>query len=153
MTQHGVNLRPTIRCSNWLSWTAVLALASLVAIGCGTKRPVVEGSVTLDGLPIVAGAIRLVPSDGKGPTAGGGIMAGRYRVETSAGPKKVWINYAQKDGTKVLDPEAMGSGQMIDRYVESVPDRYNEKTSLEVTIQPGLNKHDFTLEGSTVGKR
>jgi hypothetical protein len=65
----------------------------------------------------------------------------------------VWINYAQKDGTKVLDPEAMGSGRMIDRYVESVPDRYNEKTSLEVTIQPGLNKHDFTLEGSTVGKR
>jgi hypothetical protein len=153
MTQHGVDLRPTIPGSSGFAWMAALAFATLVATGCGTKRPVVEGSVTLDGLPIVAGAIRLVPSDGKGPTAGGGIMAGRYRVETSAGPKKVWINFAQKDGTKVLDPEAMGSGQMIDRYVESVPDRYNTKTELEITIKPGLNTHDFKLEGGTVGER
>jgi hypothetical protein len=153
MTQHGVDLRPTIRRSSGFAWMAALAFATLVATGCGTKRPVVEGLVTLDGVPIAAGAIRLVPADGKGPTVGGGIMAGRYRLETSAGPKKVWITFAQKDGTKVLDPEAMGSGQMIDRYVESVPDRYNTKTELEIMIKPGLNKHDFTLEGSTVGKR
>jgi hypothetical protein len=153
MTRHGVDLRPTIRRSHSSYWMVALAFATLVTIGCGSKRPVVEGSVTLDGVPITAGAIRLVPADGKGPTAGGGIMAGRYRVETSAGPKKVWITFAQKDGTKVLDPEEMGSGRMIDRYVESVPDRYNEKTKLEVTIKPGLNTHDFTLEGSLVGQR
>jgi hypothetical protein len=153
MTRHGVDLRPTIRRSNSSYWMVALAFATLVTIGCGSKRPVVEGSVTLDGVPITAGAIRLVPADGKGPTAGGGIMAGRYRVETTAGPKKVWINFAQKDGTKVLDPEAMGSGRMIDRYVESVPGRYNAETELEITIRPGLNKHDFTLEGGTVGKR
>jgi hypothetical protein len=50
----------------------------------------------------------------------------------------------------VLDPEAMGSGRMIDRYVESVPGRYNAETELEITIKPGLNKHDFALEGETV---
>jgi hypothetical protein len=153
MTQHGVDLRPTIRRSNSSYWMAALAFATLVTIGCGSKRPVVEGLVTLDGVPITAGAIRLIPADGKGPTAGGGITAGRYRVETSAGPKRVWVNFAQKDGTKVLDPEAMGSGRMIDRYVESVPGRYNTETELEITLKPGLNKHDFTLEGSLVGKR
>jgi hypothetical protein len=153
MTRHGVDLRPTIRRSHSSYRMVALAFATLVTIGCGSKRPVVEGSVTLDGVPIVSGAIRLVPADGKGPTAGGGIMAGRYRVETSAGPKKVWITFAQKDGTTVLDPEEMGSGRMIDRYVESVPDRYNEKTKLEVTIKPGLNTHDFTLEGSLIGQR
>jgi hypothetical protein len=153
MTRHGVDLRPTIRRSNSSYWMVALAFATLVTIGCGSKRPVVEGLVTLDGVPITAGAIRLVPADGKGPTAGGGIMAGRYRVETAAGPKKVWINFAQKDGTKVLDPEAMGSGRMIDRYVESVPGRYNTETELEITLKPGLNAHDFTLEGSLVGKR
>ena len=152
MTEHGVDLRPTIRCSsNWLSWTTVLALASLVAIGCGPRRPVIEGSVTLDGMPIVAGTIMLVPADGKGPMAGTGITAGRYRVEAAVGPKKVWINFPQNDGTKMLDPG--GSGQMIDRSVESVPARYNEKTELEIMIKPGLNKHDFTLEGSLVGER
>jgi hypothetical protein len=153
MTEHGVDLRPAIRCSNWLSCAAVLALASLFAIGCGSQRPVVEGSVTLDGLPIAVGSIRLIPADGKGPTAGTGVMGGRFRVETTEGQKKVWITFAQKDGTKVLDPEAMGSGRMIDGYVESVPDRYNTKTELEITIKPGLNKHDFTLEGSLIGKR
>jgi hypothetical protein len=157
MTRHGVDLRTTIQRSNALSnavyWMMALAFATLVTIGCGSKRPVVEGLVTLDGVPIAAGAIRLVPADGKGPTAGGGITAGRYRVETSAGPKKVSINFAQKDGTQVLDPEAMGSGQMIDRYVESVPGRYNTETELEITLKPGLNTHDFTLEGSLIGKR
>ena len=151
MTEHGVDLRPAIRCSNWLSWTAVLALASLVAIGCGPRRPVMEGSVTLDGMPIDAGTIMLVPADGKGPMAGTGIRAGRYRVATAVGPKQVWINFPQNDGTKMLDPG--GSGQMIDRSVESVPARYNTKTELEITIKPGLNTHDFTLEGSLVGKR
>jgi len=153
MTRHGVDLRPTIRRSNSSYRMVALAFATLVATGCGTKPPVVEGSVTLDGVPITAGAIRLVPADGKGPTAGGGITAGRYRVETAAGPKKVWINFAQKDGTKVLDPEAMGSGRMIDRYVESVPGRYNTETELEITLKPGLNTHDFTLKGSLIGKR
>ena len=157
MTQHGVDLRLTCRrvsaLSSVFSWTAALAIAALVAIGCGQKRPVAEGAVTLDGVPIAAGAIRLVPADGKGPTAGGGIMAGRYRVETTEGPKKVWITFAQKDGTTVLDPETMGSGRMIDRYVESVPDRYNTNTAPEITTKPGLNTHDFTLEGSLVVKR
>ena len=153
MTRHGVDLRHTIRRSNSSYWLVALAFATLVTIGCGPKRPVVEGLVTLDGLPITAGAIRLVPTDGKGPTAGGGITAGRYRVETTAGPKKVSINFAQKDGTKVLDPEAMGSGRMIDRYIESVPGRYNTETELEITLKPGLNTHDFTLKGSLVGKR
>jgi hypothetical protein len=165
MPQREVDLHPTIRrssafagssafaCSIAFTWTAAVAIAALVAIGCGHKRPVVEGSVTLDGVPIAMGGIRIIPADGKGPTAGGEIMAGRYRMETTEGPKKVWINFAQKDGTKVLDPETMGSGRMIDRYVESVPDRYNTKTELEIMIKPGLNTHDFTLEGDLVGKR
>jgi hypothetical protein len=46
-----------------------------------------------------------------------------------------------------------GSGSLIDRYVDYVPERYNKKSELTVTIKPGLNKHDFTLEGGTVGKR
>jgi hypothetical protein len=63
----------------------------------------------------------------------------------------VRINAARKDG-KILDPEAPWTGVMVDRYVEYVPDRYNENSELEVTLKPGLNKHDFALEGGTVGK-
>jgi hypothetical protein len=128
----------------------VVAGAVLMATGCNRSPPVVEGMVTLDGAPIDAGVIELIPADGRGPTAGTGITAGRYRTEAPEGVKQVRIRSPQKDGTQMLDPG--GSGQMVDRRVESIPARYNEKTEIEVTIKPGLNKHDFTLEGSMLGK-
>jgi hypothetical protein len=91
----------------------------------------------------------LIPATGKGQSAGGGIVAGRYRITASPVPVRVVINASRKDG-KMPDPMNPGSGVMVDRYVEYVPDRYNEKTTLEVTITEGLNKHDFALEGETV---
>lgn len=125
-------------------------LLLLLAAGCGSSRPIIEGLVTLDGVPIEKGTIMLMPANGKGQNAGGGIVSGRYRFPASPGPMQVQINANRKDG-KMPDPLNPGSGALIDRYVDFVPDRYNEKTELEVTIKPGLNKHDFELEGGIVG--
>jgi hypothetical protein len=132
--------------------SAILLVAAccLAAVGCGKSKPIMEGLVTLDGVPIEKGLIMLVPTNGKGQTAGGGIEAGRYRISASPGPMAVRINAAREDG-KILDPAAPWTGVMVDRYVEYVPDCYNENSELEVTIKPGLNKHDFKLEGGTVG--
>ena len=129
----------------------LVAALCLAAAGCGKSKPMMEGLVTLDGVPIEKGTIMLIPSTGKGQSAGGGIVAGRYRITASPVPVKVVINASRKDG-KMPDPLNPGSGVMIDRYVEYVPDRYNEKTTLELTITEGLNKHDFALEGGTVGE-
>lgn len=125
---------------------AALALLWGMTAGCSSSRPVVEGTVTLDGEPIEKGTIELLPSDGKGPTAGCGIEAGKYRMPAAPGSRQVVIRASRKDG-KMPDPMSPGSGTLIDRYVEYVPARYNEKTELTVTIKPGLNKHDFKLEG------
>jgi len=129
----------------------LVAACCLTVAGCGKSKPTMEGLVTLDGVPIEKGTIMLIPAKGKGQSAGGGILAGRYRISASVGPMRVLINAARQDG-KMPDPLNPGSGVMVDRYVEYVPDRYNEKTGLEVTIVEGLNKHDFALEGGTVGK-
>lgn len=128
---------------------SLMAVLFLSFSGCGQSKPIMEGLVTLDGVPIEKGTIMLIPATGKGQSAGGGIVDGRYRIAASPVPVKVWINAARKDG-KMPDPMNPGSGVIIDRYVEYVPDRYNEKTTLEVTITEGLNKHDFALEGETV---
>jgi prepilin-type N-terminal cleavage/methylation domain-containing protein len=117
--------------------------------GCGTSKPVMEGTVTLDGVPIEKGVIVLTPPDGKGQTAGCGITAGSYRMQASPGMKQVSIIAERKDG-KMPDPMSPGSGAVIDRYVNYVPERYNTKSELTVTIKPGLNKHDFALEGGAV---
>jgi hypothetical protein len=148
MMRHSADRPPPIRRSNGPRRMAAVVLATLTMTGCGRSPPVVQGTVTLDGATIDAGTIMLIPADGKGPTAGTGITAGRYRVEAAEGPKRVRINSFQKDGTKMLDPG--GSGQMIDRRVESIPSRYNEMTELTVTVKPGLNNHNFALEGSTL---
>jgi hypothetical protein len=125
----------------------MLVLVTPLFLGCGTRKPVVEGQITLDGAAIGKGAIQLIPADGKGQTAGNGVVDGRYRMECSLGTMKVIVNWPQANG-KMLDPG--GSGQMIDRYVESVPDRYNDNTELTVTVKPGVNVANFALEGSTL---
>jgi len=125
----------------------LVLVTPLFLLGCGTRRPVVEGLITLDGIPVRKGAIQLIPADGKGQTAGTGVVDGRYRMEASPGTMKVIVNWPQANG-KMLDPG--GSGQMIDRYVETVPPKYNEKSELTVTVKPGVNVADFALEGSTL---
>ena len=124
---------------------ASLALLCLVTAGCGSSRPVMEGTVTLDGVPIEKGTIMLTPADGKGQTAGCGIEAGRYSMQASLGTMKVVISANRKAG-KMPDPTNPGSGEMIDRYEEYVPKRYNDDTELTVTVTSGMNKRNFELE-------
>ena len=141
----------TTRREGLVRTVAALTVLALLTVGCGTSKPIMEGTVTLDGVPIEKGVIVLTPPDGKGQTAGCGITAGRYRMQASQGTVQVSIMAERKDG-KMPDPMSPGSGALIDRYVNYVPERYNSKSELMVTIKPGMNKHDFTLEGGTVGK-
>jgi hypothetical protein len=39
---------------------------------------------------------------------------------------------------------------MIDRFIDSVPARYNVKTELTVVVKPGRNVADFALEGNVL---
>lgn len=125
--------------------TCIVAMIVFLS-GCGSRRPAIEGRVTLDGEPIAYGSIMLVPVDGKGQTAGSGIANGLYRMEASAGPMKVIINSPKKTDRKVHVPTAEDTGTMADLYVDAVPPRYNEATELEVTVVPGRNTFDFALE-------
>src|SRR4051794_33784616 len=69
-----------------------LALAALVAAGCGDGGAAVEGTVTFDGRPIDGGYVTLLPADGKGTAASGPIVHGRYRVTgVVPGPKVVQV--------------------------------------------------------------
>jgi hypothetical protein len=68
-------------------------------------------------------------------------------MPASPGTMRVIVNWPQAHG-KMRDPG--GSGQLIDRYVESVPARYNEESELEFTVKPGRNVADFALEGNVL---
>lgn len=128
---------------------AFLAMLALALSGCGSGKPVMEGRITLDGVPIGKGSILLMPADGKGQTAGCGITNGAYRMEACAGPMKVIIHSPRKSDKKQHVPLPEDTGNMAHLYVETVPPRYNEATELVVMVRPGRNQFDFALESES----
>ena len=125
--------------------TCILAIA-VVLSGCGRGKPVMEGRITLDGEPIAKGSILLMPADGKGQTAGTGIVDGLYRMEACEGSMKVIISSPRKSDKQLFVPLPEDTGNMSHLYFDAVPPRYNEATELVVTIGPGRNEFDFALE-------
>jgi hypothetical protein len=119
--------------------------------GCGASggpsRGAVEGRVTLDGVEIEQGSITFKPTAGtQGPTAGGPITKGRYRLSAAEGPvvgrNRVEILAPVNSGRKV--PAPFGNpGEMSDEIVEKVPARYNTQSTLEREVKPGSNTLDF----------
>jgi hypothetical protein len=68
----------------------LIAIVALAAGGCGRgPATTVEGLVTIGGKPVETGWIRFAPAVGDGPTAGGTIEQGRYKVVVTPGSVKV----------------------------------------------------------------
>jgi len=155
-----MTLLPTGSVVRWLPhprW--LLAVALVQCVGCGgssgPERASVSGQVTFDGKPIEKGSIAFIP-DGTtvGPTAGAIIENGRYKTQSGGGPvlgsHRVEI-VAHRPGKQVevagiggagAGPSAAGAVQQTEMYI---PDQYNTKSTLTVTIKSGGNAQDFKL--------
>ena len=105
--------------------TASLTVAAVILAGCNGNSSSVSGTVTYED-KAVNGYITFHPADGKGPDAGGEIIAGHYAVDgLLPGPKMVQIvavkavpfarsteemarraaeNKAKGDGSGLIDP-------------------------------------------------
>lgn len=119
--------------------------------GCGDggpERATVLGSVSLDGQPVESGSIAFFPVEGtSGPSAGGTIEAGRYRVDSSkgvvVGKSRIEINARRKTGKMI--PDLMNPNAMMEEYVEGVPSQFNSESTLIREIESGRNQIDFEL--------
>jgi hypothetical protein len=130
------------------------AVFLLVSAGCQDRTiGTVAGTITLDGKPLPDGSLVFAPTRvGAGRTNGGVISGGRYELTSSVGVMRVAINstaYVEPvNGKEAVDPENPLAGP----YRERVPARYNEKSELTVTVEPGMNEANFDLH-SDAGKR
>jgi hypothetical protein len=120
-----------------------LILALIGATGCSSQSTV-TGEVTVDGNPLKEGTIRFEPMDGKSQTASVSIVDGRFSVSLSPGEKRVQISAPKVVGKKKMyeTPES----PLVDEVVELLPDRYNARSELKMTVQSGSQQQRFELK-------
>lgn len=128
-------------------------LAIVMIIGCsgkdtGPDRATISGSVTFNGQPLEKGTIEFVPAGStKGPSSGGAIENGKYKITEkgpTSGSHKVLIRATRQTG-KMVDAGPQTGGAKVEETEQYIPPQYNSKTTLEVNIVSGTNKHDFKL--------
>ncbi len=137
---------------NSFCWLAA-ALAALVGSGCshsGPQRAAVRGKVVVDGQPMAEGSISFLPTEGAtGPSAGGIIRDGEYRIPAASGPvvgrSRVEIRGFRQTGKTVRD--VWKPGQNVAERVIALGPEFNDRSTLTRDIQAGDNQLDFDLPG------
>ncbi len=105
----------------------------------------VEGTVTMDGKPLVGAAVVFVPKAGRPAGAitdekGQYILSfGRGRLGAMLGKNKVRIS-------TLRDPSEDQDGNIIPGAPETVPMKYNVESQLEVVVEQRKNILDFALD-------
>jgi hypothetical protein len=139
----------------------LLALATGISGGCGPSGPPrveISGKVTWDGKPLETGTISFIPDEGQtGPMAGAQIVQGGYQIRADQGPTlgghrveiQAWQTSGQTEvagvGGATTGPSAGGVVETVKMYI---PERYNKKSTLRVTIKPKANQLDFDLKAA-----
>lgn len=123
----------------------LLAAGLAFAVGCGSAGPrtyEVTGSVTFDGQPVEEGYITFKPADGRSAPASEKIVGGEYRLQATAGAKRIEIK-----GQRFIGPEnAVMGARAREQYI---PARYNLDSELEEEVTAdGENRFDFDLKSS-----
>jgi hypothetical protein len=129
--------------------SSVLVLTVLCACAGCARNPRIEGSVTLDGVPVDGGAISFFQGTGPGSDKGNAaIVGGKYVIEgerarnLTPGSYRVEIYWLQKANADPNSPNA-DKGAAVKQLI---PKKYNGPDStLTREITQGTNKLDFDL--------
>lgn len=123
---------------------SLMAVALFALAGCGASSNTikVEGAVTFDGQPVEKGEIIFTPANDAGQSAASKIENGKYQCQVPPGTHKVRIT-AYREVPGQVDRSNPGvEVPVVEMYI---PDQYNAKSTLEVTVNSSQAKHDFTL--------
>ena len=129
-----------------VAFLLALPLAGLSGCGAsngGIEKVIVQGTVTFDEAPIANGEIRFYPTAGThGPVSGGPIKDGKYIARggggVPVGKHRVDIRAFRPNPRYKGNPE----GGPIVQYL---PNKYNAKSTLILTVDRQDKNHDFVL--------
>jgi hypothetical protein len=100
-----------------------------------------NGDVTFDGSPLKEGVARFVPAEGKGTTSTANISGGQFRASLVAGDYRVEFSAPKVIGKRRMMPES----PEVDEVIELLPEKYNVKSEMKVSIKPGTQEKKFEL--------
>lgn len=124
-------------CLGWI----VLAI---LPVGCEDPSVgVISGLVTVDGAQPKTGAIAFFPTDGMSFTAGSEITDGHYTARVPLGELRVEIRIPKQVGEQKLYD--VPDSPMMPLLDEALPARYNNRSELRITVQPGRSEHNFEV--------
>ena len=128
---------------------SALMLAVASCLGCGPQGPEiarVEGTVTLDGIPLPNAAVVFIPENGR-PAGATTDQSGRYALTFTRGRKGALLGRHRVRITTARDPSETPDGQPIPGVPESIPVNYNSQSKLEFIVVGGkTNIADFPLK-------
>lgn len=123
-----------------------LLLLTLMALGCGQSpygdMAEVTGVVTLDGSPYPNAQVRFVPQEGR-PSIGMTDASGKYELVYTSEARGAAPGEYSIDITTVYDSSSDRDGGVAPPEV--LPAKYNSKTELKETVEPGENEINFEL--------
>jgi hypothetical protein len=122
----------------------LLGLAGAGGCSADTGKGTVRGEVTLDGQPLKDGRIWFVPEDNQSPPVDTAIVDGRFRLAMPVGPKRVRISASKVVGKRRMYDTP--NSPVVDEIKELLPARYNDRSELTMTVQPGVQDKRFDLK-------
>jgi hypothetical protein len=120
-------------------------ISGLLLVGCsgsaGTGASM-SGKVTLDGKPIVAGTIQVMPNSGQGQPVGGSITNGAYSLKDAPlGKVTILLQATTETGNMYND-----NGTMRPELRDLIPPA--AKAGIEKENKVGENLHDIAITSS-----
>lgn len=138
-------------------FTFSASLVFLIVAGCGGKGTA-SGEVQYDGRPIGKGYITFLPAEGDGPTSGGAIDNGQYKVDNITPGKKLVkivgvkkINFPVSNDDRArqakINAQHGDSSGIVERADEIPADAPGNNT--EVEVKEGEQMLDFAVKRKT----
>lgn len=119
-------------------WTAAVVVASLVLAACAASGPElgrVYGTVKMDGKPVPGAQLTFEP-EGPGRAASGlANEQGEYEME-----------YTPEAEGALVGPVLVRISTLTTDHPETIPPKYNSKSTLKRTVEAGKNEIHFELE-------
>ncbi len=126
----------------FLSLACVAVVFALAGCSGDTTRGIVKGSVTYQGEPVPEGQIIFRLADNSA-VEGAIIKDGEFESSAPIGECFVQITARKKVGVK--NPSSAQEENPF-ATVAYIPAKYNDKSTLQLSVESGTQEHDFHLE-------